>query len=394
MDELKRALKDLLEQRKRLFEAEAKPLIDATQGRAMDADETAKSEAIEARFAQLDVAIRQMRGQIDTEEQRAALGLDGERRSQSGIADKLRSVVLERTEGSVELPFDTSMVTRALGSATTSDGAGNTIDSPLWGEFLVPLRDSSSIIEAGARVVVTASGETIQVPYLKTFGAAETGTAESATMAGTDPTFGLVDWATTKKDQIVYAPRELIEDSSIDIEALIGSLIGLNVGLKVGQAATTAVAAAVSAGVTGAATKFTPTFDEIVDLEHSVARLYRKGASFIANDTATKALRKIKDTTGQYIWQPAVQVGQPDMLNGKPYLTDAFLADPAAGVRPLLFGDFRLGVWVRIVGSLRIERSDQAAWAKDQIGFKGVVRTGQAVVDQNAVKAYVSGAAS
>lgn len=395
VEDQKRALKELLDKRANLWTSEAQPLIDIAQTRALTGEEETKMADIEASFERFDRAIKQTRDQVVAEEQREALNIGGQPKERtSQVGEQIRSVLRREVPG-VDLAFDGATVTRALGSGTASDGAGNTIDGGLWPEFLIPLRDASSILEAGARVVVTTSGESVDIPYLKSFGAAESGTSESAAMAGTDPTFGLTTWATTKKDQVIYVPRELVEDSSIDIEALVGSLIGLNVGLKVGQDATNSVASSVSAGVTGAATKYVPqSFDEIIDLEHSVPRMYRKGAAFLANDALTKAVRKLKDSNGQYLWQPATQVGEPDVLNGKPYLTDAFLEDPAAGKKPLLFGNFTLGVWVRMVGSLRIERSDQAAWAKDQIGFKGVLRTGQAVVDANAIKAYVSGAAS
>lgn len=395
MEDLKAGLKDLLDKRANLWTAEAQPLIDAATTRDLTADELAKEVDIDAAFVRFDRAIARTRDQIAAEEQRQAMGLDGRTPSTrtSNVAEKIRSV-LRREAPAVDLKFDGSTLSRALGTGTTSDGAGNTIPSTLWPEFLVPLRDAASVIDAGARVIVTDSGETVEIPYLKAFGAAETGTSPNTEMTGTDPVFGLVEWSTTKKDQIIYVPRELVEDSAIDIEALVGSLVGLNVGLKVGAAATAAVATGVTVGVTGATTKYTPTFDEVIDLEHSVPRMYRKGSAYLANDSLTKVLRKIKDTQGQYLWQPAVAIDQPDTLNGKAYLTDAFLDDPAANKIPLLYGNFGLGVWVRMVGALRLERSDQAAWAKDQIGFKAVLRTGQAVVDANAIKSFKGGAAS
>lgn len=395
VEDQKRALQELLDKRANLWQAEGQPLVDAAATRALSGEEETKMADIEAAFERLDRAIKQTRDNLAAEEQRAALGVGGQPQVRtSQVGEQIRSVLRRETPG-VDLAFDTGTVTRALSSSTASDGAGNTIDSPLWSEFLIPLRDSSSILEAGARIIVTESGESIDIPYLKSFGEAESDTGESATMSGTDPEFGMVPWSTSKKDQVIYVPRELTEDSAIDIETLVGSLVGLNVGMKVGAAASASVAASAVAGVTGAATKFVPqSFDEIIDLEHSVPRVYRKGASFVANDSLTKSLRKIKDNNGQYMWQPATQLDEPDMLNGKPYITDAFLADPAADAVPMLFGNFKMGVWVRMVGSLRLERSDQAAWAKDQIGFKGVLRTGQAVVDANAVKAYKSGAAA
>ena len=77
---------------------------------------------------------------------------------------------------------------------------------------------------------------------------AEKGKAANATLSGTDPTFGLVDWSTEKYDQVTLAPKELIEDSAIDIEGLIGGLAGDNVGYAIGEdiSKNTATAASVA----------------------------------------------------------------------------------------------------------------------------------------------------
>lgn len=393
MDELKRALDKILTERARLFETEVKPLIDASEGRAMTGEEQQKSADIDARFAQIDMSIRQLRGQIDTEEQRAALGMDGgNQRRRGGLGEQIRAALTDRSNPGLDLAFTSEQFTRALGVGTASDGAGNTIATPFWSEFVQPLRDNVSVIDAGARVIVTASGETMKIPYLKTFGAAEKGKAANASLSGTDPTFGLVDWTTTKYDQVTLAPRELIEDSAIDIEGLVGSLIGDNVGYLVGSDVSTNTATAVTVGKTGTGTDFIPTFDEIVDLEYSIIRRYRNAAKFVASDLTIAGLRKIKDTTGQYLWSPATQEGEPDRLHGKPIIADAFLDAPAADKKTLMYGDFSK-VWVRLVGSMRLERSDQAAFLNDQIAFKGVLRAGSAFTDANAVKAFKTKAA-
>ena len=390
IDDLKRGLQDLLDKRANLFESEAKPLIDAAASRSLTAEELAKDAQVEEAFRRFDRGIEMLRGQIAADEQRTALGVNGgspEKRA-GAIAEDLRSVLVERSKMGTDLTFTTAEVKRALTNLTASDGAGNTIPATFWGEFIQPLRDSSSVIDAGARVIVTASGESITVPRLKTFGAAESGKAANAALAGTDPTFDQVPWSTTKYDQVILTPRELIEDSAIDIEGLVGSLIGQNVGLKMATDVSTATATSATTAVTGAA--YLPTFDELIDVQHSILRAYRKNAAWVANDTLVAGIRKIKDTTGQYLWQPSVQADKPDIFMGKPIYTDTFLDAPAAGSKkPLLFGDMSR-VWVRLVGSMRIERSDQAAFTNDQIAFKGVLRAGSVLTDLNAVKAFMS----
>ena len=43
------------------------------------------------------------------------------------------------------------------------------------------------------------------------------------------------------------------------------------------------------------------TADEIIDLVYSLKRPYRKNAVFLANDACVAELRKLKDSTGQYL---------------------------------------------------------------------------------------------
>ena len=52
-----------------------------------------------------------------------------------------------------------------------------------------------------------------------------------------------------------------------------------------------------------------------------------------------KALRKLKDGNGQYLWQPSLTAGTPDMLLGRPVYTSAFMPAMAASAKSILFGD-------------------------------------------------------
>ena len=47
------------------------------------------------------------------------------------------------------------------------------------------------------------------------------------------------------------------------------------------------------------------TADELMDLFYSLKSPYRKKAVWVLNDSTIKAVRKLKDSTGQYLWQPS-----------------------------------------------------------------------------------------
>ena len=82
------------------------------------------------------------------------------------------------------------------------------------------------------------------------------------------------------------------------------------------------------------------TLDEVIDLYYSLKSPYRSKSVFITNDLTVKAIRKLKDTTGQYLWQPSIREGTTDTLLGKPVYTSAYMPAIAASAKTIAFGDF------------------------------------------------------
>lgn len=83
-------------------------------------------------------------------------------------------------------------------------------------------------------------------------------------------------------------------------------------------------------------------FDDVYDLLYSLNRAYRPNAKFFANTVTQGGLRKLKDTTGQYLWSPSNQAGQPAQLAGFPVVTWEDMADyTTADGFYLAFGDMR-----------------------------------------------------
>ena len=68
--------------------------------------------------------------------------------------------------------------------------------------------------------------------------------------------------------------------------------------------------------------------DDLLDLVYSLNRAYRRNAQFGCNQNTQAAIRKLKDTTNNYLWQPSMQAGQPDMLLGYSVFTYEDMADP------------------------------------------------------------------
>jgi HK97 family phage major capsid protein len=83
------------------------------------------------------------------------------------------------------------------------------------------------------------------------------------------------------------------------------------------------------------------TADTVIDLVYTLNSRYRANARFAANTITQGHLRKLKDTTNQYLWQPGLQQGQPDRLLGYDLFTWEEMGNPkSANAYPLAFGDF------------------------------------------------------
>jgi HK97 family phage major capsid protein len=98
--------------------------------------------------------------------------------------------------------------------------------------------------------------------------------------------------------------------------------------------------------------------DKLVELVYTLNSSYRAGATWVMNSTTTGAVRKLKDSNGQYHWQPGLQLGQPERLLGYPVETWEQLDDIGANKFPIAFGNWRRAYVVSDRVGLRITRDN------------------------------------
>lgn len=193
---------------------------------------------------------------------------------------------------------------------------------------------------------------------------------------------------------------ELASDSDFAVEPLLGDLIGERLGRIGNRRCTTGTGVNQANGIVTASTLghtaaavAAVTFDELIDLEHSVDPAYRVSPKcrFMFNDTTLKSLRKLKDSEGRFIWSAgSVQAGVPSMINGKPYSINQHMAGLAASQRSILFGDFGK-YFVRKVGSPLIGVLRERFWP--DLGVAGLIRFDGELGDTAAVKHLAQAAA-
>ena len=110
--------------------------------------------------------------------------------------------------------------------------------------------------------------------------------------------------------------------------------------------------------VSGQAAALPTSLDTLIDMTAALRARYRANGTWAGNRRTLAGLRKFKDTTGQYLWQPSLQAGQPDSFMGYRVVEMEDMPDVAAGAFPLAFGDFREGYLIVDRAGLRVTRDD------------------------------------
>ena len=247
----------------------------------------------------------------------------------------------------------------------------------------------------------TASGEDIKVP-VEASRPLGTAIAEATEIIALDPTFSNITLKSQKVAVLTKVSRELLTDSGIDIVSYLAGSLGKSIGIKAnnlltvgtGTVQANGVVTASSLGVTGGtAVSGAFTADNLIDLAHSVDSDYvRQGAGFMMKRASLGALRKLKDTAGQYLYVPAASVGTPDAFAGFPVYENPDMATIATGAKSVLFGHFG-SYHVRQVGGIEVARSDDAYFNTDEVGFRVTLRMWGDLGQSEAVKHFIGNAA-
>ena len=124
--------------------------------------------------------------------------------------------------------------------------------------------------------------------------------------------------------------------------------------------------------------------DDLIDLIYCMKAPLRAGAFFMTAGRSLAVVRKWKDKDGNYIWQPAIQMGQPSMLNGYPVVENEDMPAIGSGTTPIAFGNFKRGY--TIVDRIGIRTLRDPFTVKPKISFYMTKRVGGMLVDSEAIK--------
>ncbi len=281
---------------------------------------------------------------------------------------------------------------RALTKGTASAG-GYLVPTGFYDQIIRSLRFMGAFSNLASEMV-TASGETIQIPANTAHGSAAW-LAESGSYTPSDETFNQVNLGAFKATTKVIVSEELLEDSAFDLESFLAREIGERIGVLENTAyikgdgtgkpqgiiQATGLASNLGSDVTapvGNATAFN--YTALVTAIFTLPKQYRDNASFIVNDGSARNLYLMVDGQQRPLWNVNVAATGPDTFLGYPIYTDPDIPAPAAGNISAVFGDWKRAYTIRRVTGFGVQRQNELHSDSGQVGFRAYERVDGRVV--------------
>lgn len=290
---------------------------------------------------------------------------------------------------------------RKILTAASAEARAQAVGTPAAGGFLVPEEFRAKMVEAIvsyggiaalADVMTTENGAETVWPTNDDTGNVGAILAENTQVAEQDLTFGQGKiGAHMYTSKLVRVSFQLLQDAAIDLNAFLARKLGERIGRAAAAHYATGTGTGQPQGLVTGLTKDVETaaaskiaYDDLVDLEHSIDQAYRANAGYVLSDSALRALRKLKDTTGRPLWAPSIIGGTPATINGRPYTVDNGMAAVADGAKPIVYGDIKAAYLIRLVRGAQVLRLTERYADFLQVGFLGFQRLDAIVQDASA----------
>jgi HK97 family phage major capsid protein len=388
-------IKQQAEARKRSWE-EAKALLDtaAAEKRDLTAEENEK-------YARISQDLDSRAKVIET------LKTDAERELRAAEAMKgFEAQARPESEVRTNEPTDADTIRQlARGEIRTANfekrdvlksSTGSPVPTSFYDQVLLLARFVGPMLETST-ILNTAGGENLQIPSLATYSSG-TAFAESVAIGESDPTFNnFVTLSAYKYSFLTQVSRELVEDAGVDILGFLAQQVGNAMGYSVNEALTigtgtiqpNGIVTRAGSAVTG--TSLNPTADNLIDLVYSIDTAGRRlpGTGFQMNSSSIANVRKLKDGAGQYLFAPSLSADARDLLLGYPIFENPSMATAASAVKPVIFGHLP-SYYVRQVGGLKLDRSDDFAFSNDLVTFRATFRVDGNLIQTSHIKFFKS----
>ena len=286
---------------------------------------------------------------------------------------------------------DSYEIRNALQVGTDSEGGYLVPDT--FEKKLITSLEEENVIRKHAHVFTTSNGSH-KIPVVSSRGTAAL-VDEEGQIPESDDVFGQQLIGAHKISTLIKVSEELLNDSAFDLESYFATEFARRIGNAEeaaflsgnGSGKPTGILADVGGAEIGvtAASETAITADELIDLFYSLKSPYRKKAIWVLNDRTIKAIRKLKDSNGQYLWQPALHEGEFDTILGKRIYTSPYAPELGAGAKSIAFGDFSY-YWIGDRQGVAFKRLNERYAETGQVGFLASKRVDGKLILPEAIK--------
>jgi len=274
---------------------------------------------------------------------------------------------------------------------TGNDALGGFSVPTLYDTQLIKVMKSFSGIMDAANIFNTSTGANILMP--KSDQTAQKGAIIGETETDIVQDFNLGQVSIGAKiftSRVIKVSKQLLTDSFLNFQSEVIDAAAERIAryaeevFTKGGAGVTGLIPSLTTGHTSALTDQV-SYDDLIDLQHSVNSAYRKQGAYMFTDNTFKDLRKMKDGEGRPLWQSSLVAGAPDMFAGKKFYINDEMADLASGAKGIAFGDFNK-FRIRMVNDRELVILREKYALERALGFNIFQRMDAVLTDSNAIK--------
>lgn len=339
-------IRELLQKRASLWE-EAKKFLDE------HTDKDGKISAEDAAaYDKMEADIDAMAKSIERYERNARIGAELDKPFNTPHFEPFNNNSAEGKTGRASAEYKSAMLSAIKSKfrkvsnllEESVDANGGYLVPESWNDQLITILDSKNVIRSLAKTITTDSER--KFPMVASRPVASV-VAEGATMTFSNATFKMKTLDAYKLVTGVQITSELLQDNAFKLEDFLITEFGKSLARKEeelfisgsGTGEPTGILTSIASSATETATS-TLKSDEVIDLFYSLNRPYQSNAVFLMHNSTIALLRKFKDSTANYLWQPSLMAGEPDRFMGHKVYTSEYMPVATAGNIAILFGDF------------------------------------------------------
>jgi len=369
--------------------AEMRSLLEKAdkESRQLNTEEASKYDALDKRQSEL-------KGTIEREARQAEL--EHELRS-GGKAVTFENPKTEDKQGNefTQKAFRTFLKhglgaltgdeVRALSAGSVVEG-GALVPPVEWVNQLIEAVDNQTVVRAAATKYRVERSLSVGFPVLDVDPSDGDWTTELGT--GSEDLamkFGTRELSPNPLAKRIKISNKLIRSSIVGVEALVQQRLAYKFAVTEEKALMTGSGAGQPLGlftahpsgiptsrdVVGSNTATAIVADTLFDVKYNQKQQYQSTGVWLFHRDAVRQIMKLKDTSNQYLWQPSIQMGQPDMLLGRPVLQSEYVPNTFTTGRYVgLFGDLSF-VWIVDAMEITVQKLVELYAETGQTGYIG-----------------------